>query len=62
MPPAGINLFEKRFLHLQKLLLNKSFSGVFKGASVAFFKKAPSLNILTFPLSSATMYWLWRFL
>jgi hypothetical protein len=27
MPPAGRNLFEKRFLHLQKLLLNKSFSG-----------------------------------
>ena len=45
MPPAGPrlglplrrNLFEKRFLDLQKLLFNKKFFGV----QGRFFKKAP---------------------
>jgi hypothetical protein len=37
MPPAGQNLFEKRFRHLQKLLI-KVFQGVQGGG---FFKKAP---------------------
>jgi len=38
MPPAGQNLFEKRFRHLQKLFI-KSFCGGCRGA--VFSKRTP---------------------
>jgi hypothetical protein len=34
LPPAGQNLFEKRFRHLQKLFINKKFLRMFHGSRV----------------------------